>query len=338
MQRPSEYGPAAPCPHSVDGRPVDPSRQNSWLWLTPRTLQRRWTGNSSSPHRMRRNLIDFPPWRKSRGSLQNLAFLPQDLILAPQPLHQPPGPPAVSAAALDLAHGACRASAAASKGRRRGPWRSPLAFDRPLQPTGFLVSVPFPNRRCGWPMKCSSFLQKSLPHFPKASPGSFEGGRGTGPERLRFSALRFSSAVRSASASPPRQLWPPPRAPSLASRILAKRFCLSAIRSRAFRSPRRLAPWSLSSCASAASAASSQRSTSASKLRLTRLHAFVAHRLVFGGVRLDLRAVERDMPQLRQRGFFRASSSTCKNSSPQRRQMTLPEVGDRARIWRVVRQ
>jgi hypothetical protein len=41
------------------------------------------------------------------------------------------------------------------------------------------------------------------------------------------------------------------------------------------------------------------------KLRLTRLHAFVAHRLVFGGVRLDLRAVERDMPQLRQPGFFR---------------------------------
>src|SRR6202042_545622 len=35
------------------------------------------------------------------------------------------------------------------------------------------------------------------------------------------------------------------------------------------------------------------------KLRLTRLHAFVAHRLVFGGVRLDLRAVEGDMPELR---------------------------------------
>ena len=30
--------------------------------------------------------------------------------------------------------------------------------------------------------------------------GSFEGGRGTGPEFLRFSALRFSSAARSASA------------------------------------------------------------------------------------------------------------------------------------------
>ena len=35
------------------------------------------------------------------------------------------------------------------------------------------------------------------------------------------------------------------------------------------------------------------------KLPLPRLHTFVAHRLVFGGVRPDLRAVERDMPQLR---------------------------------------
>ncbi len=72
------------------------------------------------------------------------------------------------------------------------------------------------------------------------------------------------------------------------------------------------------------------------KLRLTRLHAFVAHRLVFGGVRLDLRAVERDMPQLRQPGFFRQLQHLQKQP-PQRRQMTLPEVGDRAKIWRVVR-
>src|ERR1700689_1223560 len=35
---------------------------------------------------MRRNLIDFVLGEKSRGPLQDLAFLPQDLILAPQPL------------------------------------------------------------------------------------------------------------------------------------------------------------------------------------------------------------------------------------------------------------
>ena len=53
------------------------------------------------------------------------------------------------------------------------------------------------------------------------------------------------------------------------------------------------------------------------KLRLTRLHAFVAHRLVFGGVRLDLRAVERAeaCPSFASPAFS-ASFSTCKNSLP----------------------
>jgi hypothetical protein len=32
------------------------------------------------------NLIDFPPWRKSRGPFEDVPFLAQDLILAPQPL------------------------------------------------------------------------------------------------------------------------------------------------------------------------------------------------------------------------------------------------------------
>ena len=72
------------------------------------------------------------------------------------------------------------------------------------------------------------------------------------------------------------------------------------------------------------------------KFRLPRLHAFVAHRLVFGGVRLDLRAVERDMPQLCKPGLFRQLQHLQKQP-PQRRQMTLPEVGDRTKIWRVVR-
>jgi hypothetical protein len=33
---------------------------------------------------MNENLIDFPPWRKSRGLLQDLAFLSKDLILLAQ--------------------------------------------------------------------------------------------------------------------------------------------------------------------------------------------------------------------------------------------------------------
>jgi hypothetical protein len=32
------------------------------------------------------NLIDFPPWRKSRGPFQDLALLAQHLVLAPPPL------------------------------------------------------------------------------------------------------------------------------------------------------------------------------------------------------------------------------------------------------------
>src|SRR5215217_4979512 len=35
---------------------------------------------------MNRNFIDFPPWRKSRGLLQDLPLLAQDLVIAPQPL------------------------------------------------------------------------------------------------------------------------------------------------------------------------------------------------------------------------------------------------------------
>src|SRR3984885_9829294 len=101
--------------------------------------------------------------------------------------------------------------------------------------------------------------------------GSFEGGRGTGPERLRFSALRFSSAALSASAF-------------AAATACAVEFVL--LRVGCFRSFKPAIHFG-------------------AKLRLPRLHAFVAHRLVFGGVRLDLRAVERDMPELRQPGFFR---------------------------------
>jgi hypothetical protein len=35
---------------------------------------------------MNRNFIDFPPWRKSCGLLQDLPLLAQDLVLPPQPL------------------------------------------------------------------------------------------------------------------------------------------------------------------------------------------------------------------------------------------------------------
>ena len=52
------------------------------------------------------------------------------------------------------------------------------------------------------------------------------------------------------------------------------------------------------------------------------LHAFVAHRPVFGGVRLDLRAVERDMSQLRKLSFS-ANLSTSEEQPSQRHLVTL---------------
>jgi hypothetical protein len=36
---------------------------------------------------MKRNFIDFPPWRKkSCGSFEDFTFLAKDLVLAPEPL------------------------------------------------------------------------------------------------------------------------------------------------------------------------------------------------------------------------------------------------------------
>ena len=166
--------------------------------------------------------------------------------------------------------------------------------------------------------------------------GSFEGGRGTGPERLRFSALRSPPPRFRLRLSPPQADAASASSASLASRILAKRFCLSAIQP-GISSPRRLAPWSLSSCASAASCSFKPAIHFGAKLRLTRLHAFVAHRLVSGGVRLDLRAVERDMPQLRQPGFFRKLQHLQKTASPA---AAADDAASRksaisAKIWRV---
>src|SRR5580698_39866 len=132
--------------------------------------------------------------------------------------------------------------------------------------------------------------------------GSFEGGRGTGPERLRFSALRLSSAARSASAFAARgscglRLKRPSGLADFGQALLfvgdpAWHFVAATACAVEFVLLR------VGCCRSIKPAIHFS-----AKLRLARLHAVVAHRLVFGGVRLDLRAVERDMPQLRQPGF-----------------------------------
>ena len=70
------------------------------------------------------------------------------------------------------------------------------------------------------------------------------------------------------------------------------------------------------------------------ELRRTLLHALVAHRLVLGGVRLDLRPVERDMTELRQPRLL-AQLQNLPEQAGERLQMALAEVGDGAKIRRI---
>src|SRR6478735_2006995 len=82
------------------------------------------------------NLIDFPPWRKSRGPLEDVPLLAQDLVLASQPLQlsRPPGDP--GADGRSHARAGDRASAAGSTGRSRDTRRPRVGFDRWSQPAG----------------------------------------------------------------------------------------------------------------------------------------------------------------------------------------------------------
>ena len=70
------------------------------------------------------------------------------------------------------------------------------------------------------------------------------------------------------------------------------------------------------------------------ELRRTLLHALVAHRLVLGGVRLDLRPVERDMAELHKSRLF-AQLENLPEQSRKRLQVPLAEVGDGAKIRRI---
>ena len=79
------------------------------------------------------------------------------------------------------------------------------------------------------------------------------------------------------------------------------RRCLSAIQS-GISSPRRSAPCSLSSAASASAARLSHFPTSAAKRRFDHFHPAVAHGLVTRGVRLQLGAVHYDVSELHEPG------------------------------------
>ena len=115
---------------------------------------------------MRRNLIDFPPWRKKSQPSSGIRVpAARSRSRAASASTRPPYPPAAREAALpDHAPGACRSIAAASKGRSRDPRQSRAVCARLLSTRRTAsASNSLPNRRCALPIKCSSFLQKSSP-------------------------------------------------------------------------------------------------------------------------------------------------------------------------------
>src|SRR5271169_4797834 len=130
--------------------------------------------------------------------------------------------------------------------------------------------------------------------------------------------LSFAAARASASSA------------ALASRILASRCSLLATQA-GISSPRRAAPCARSSVRSVWFAAFSQPPTSAAELRLRLDHPAIAHRFVFGGVRLDLGAVERDMAELDQSGFPTQPQHLHKQPL-QCRAMALAKIADRAEV------
>jgi hypothetical protein len=145
--------------------------------------------------------------------------------------------------------------------------------------------------------------------------------------RLRFfcfsSMRRSSSAAAFASAS----------SSALASAILAIRFCLSATQSGS--SSPRLLPCSRSSSASAA--CRQPAIDLGLQFGLTHLHVPIAHclGLVFGRIRPDLGAVERDMPDPSRTSRLSRRISTPYEQPGQLFEMPLAELGDGVEIRRI---
>ena len=166
-------------------------------------------------------------------------------------------------------------------------------------------------------------LSGSVKFFCALGSGSSDGGRRACPVSC---GPRLVAAPRPA-------LWPWPPRPlrsasnsAFAARIFSTRFFLSAThlgssspllsRPKAL-SPRRPQPRLRSATARPRPPA-----------RRTLLHALVAHRLVLGGVRLDLRPVERDMAELHKSRLF----AQLENLPDIRKRLQVPlaEVGDGA--------
>src|SRR5271165_6933288 len=102
------------------------------LGLTPRILQRRWTGKSFFAASMKRNFIDFPPWRKKLRPFSGFRALAAKFRSHAAAASAPRRnlPDALAAASPSRALDACRSSDAASKGQCPDRLRSRAASDR----------------------------------------------------------------------------------------------------------------------------------------------------------------------------------------------------------------
>ena len=175
-------------------------------------------------------------------------------------------------------------------------------------------------------------LSGSVKFFCALGSGLSDGGAAGRPGFLRPSACRRSSAFSCASALAAAAAFASASSSAFAARIFSARFFLfghpvgqllaALIRAEGFvfLGVRRLGgaqpPLNLGL-----------------ELRRPLLHAIVAHRLVLGGVRLDLRAVERDMAELDQPRLL-AKLENLREQAGERLQMALAEVGDGAKIRR----
>src|ERR1700689_399755 len=151
---------------------------------------------------MRRNLIDFVLGEKSRGPLQDLAFLPKDLILAPQPLQ-------LSRQVL-LPFGRRRldlvltALVEPAPQRRKADAEAP--GDLPLRPTTHLNQpngfgrkfLPEPSLRLAHEMLL--FPSEELSTFPRQVQSDKE--RGSIYRVGKRPAAEYSAAVHSADVAP----------------------------------------------------------------------------------------------------------------------------------------
>src|SRR6201998_3360947 len=168
-------------------------------------------------------------------------------------------------------------------------------------------------------------LSGSVKFFCAFGSGSSEGGAAGLPGFLRPSASRCFSAsaraLRSASAAAP---------PSAPRSALAPRVLLSPAPGRPLPAPLAAPEGGVLAGVRLRRGVHPARDLGLQFLRPL-AHPLVAHRLVLGGVGLDLRPIERDMAKLDQPGPL-AQAQHLAEKRRQRVQMTLAELRDRAEI------